>query len=85
VSDMNDAGLTSLSVLQAPTLPYKPARPKKLLLFLVALIAGLVVGIALGMFQESLDDTIALPEQVEATLGLPLLAVVNSHRPEGAP
>lgn len=82
VSDMNDAGLTSLSVLQAPTLPYQPARPRKLLLLLLALFAGIAGGLALCLFLESMDDTLALPEQVETALGLPLLAVVNHHRPE---
>jgi uncharacterized protein involved in exopolysaccharide biosynthesis len=84
VSDMNEAGITSLSVLQAPTLPYQPARPKRMLLLLLALFAGFAVGIAFCVFKESVDDTIALPEQVEASLGLPLLAVVR-HRPEGSP
>ena len=82
VNDMNDAGLTSLSVLQPPTLPYLPARPKKMLLLLMALLAGLAGGIALCIFFESLDDTLALPEQVEAVIGLPLLAVVNSQGQE---
>jgi uncharacterized protein involved in exopolysaccharide biosynthesis len=83
VSDMNDAGITSLSVLQAPTLPYQPARPRKMLLLLMALFAGLAGGLALCLFLESMDDTLALPEQVEAAIGLPLLAVVNQQTPEG--
>jgi uncharacterized protein involved in exopolysaccharide biosynthesis len=83
VSDMNDAGLTSLSVLQAPTLPYQPARPRKFLLLLLALFAGIAGGLALCLFLESMDDTLALPEQVETAIGLPLLAVVNHHRPDG--
>jgi uncharacterized protein involved in exopolysaccharide biosynthesis len=83
VSDMNDAGITSLSVLQAPTLPYAPARPRKMLLLLMALFAGFAGGLALCLFLETMDDTLALPEQVEAAIGLPLLAVVNHQRPEG--
>lgn len=82
VNDMNDAGLTSLSVLQPPTLPYVPARPRKMLLLLMTLLAGFAGGIALCIFLESLDDTLALPEQVEAIVGLPLLAVVNSQGQE---
>jgi uncharacterized protein involved in exopolysaccharide biosynthesis len=85
VSDMNDAGITSLSVLQAPTLPYQPARPKKMLLLLMTLFVGLAGGLALCVFMESMDDTLALPEQVESAVGLPLLAVVNQQSPEGAP
>lgn len=83
VSDMNDAGLTSLSVLQAPTLPYQPARPRKMLLLLLALFAGVAGGLALCLFLESMDDTLALPEQVETAIGLPLLAVVNHHSSDG--
>jgi uncharacterized protein involved in exopolysaccharide biosynthesis len=79
VSDMNDAGITSLSVLQSPTLPYQPSRPRKLLLFIMALLGGFAAGLALCIFLESLDDTLALPEQVETVIGLPLLAVVNSQ------
>lgn len=84
VSDMNEAGITSLSLLQAPTLPYQPARPKRGLLLLLAVFVGFAAGLALCLFKESFDDTIALPEQVEAAVGLPLLAVVR-NRPEGSP
>ncbi|MEY4576634.1 MAG: hypothetical protein RL701_1337 [Pseudomonadota bacterium] len=79
INDMNQAGITNLSVVQAPSMPYKPARPKKLLLFVLALFAGLAGGLALCLLLEMLDDTIALPEQVEALTGLPLLAVVDEH------
>jgi uncharacterized protein involved in exopolysaccharide biosynthesis len=85
VSDMNDAGITSLSVLQSPTLPYEPARPRKMLLLLMTLFVGFAGGLALCVFMESMDDTLALPEQVEIAVGLPLLAVVNQQSPEGAP
>ena len=79
LNDMNQAGITNLSVVQAPSMPYKAARPKKLLLFVLALFAGLAGGLALCLLLEMLDDTIALPDQVEALTGLPLLAVVDEH------
>jgi len=79
VSDMNQAGITNLSVVQAPSMPYKPSRPKKTLLFVLALFAGLAGGLALCLLLEMLDDTIALPDQVEQLTGLPLLAVVDEH------
>ena len=79
LNDMNQAGITNLSVVQAPSMPYKAARPKKLLLFMLALFAGLAGGLALCLLLEMLDDTIALPDQVEALTGLPLLAVVDEH------
>jgi uncharacterized protein involved in exopolysaccharide biosynthesis len=79
LNDMNQAGITNLSVVQAPSMPYKAARPKKMLLFVLALFAGLAGGLALCLLLEMLDDTIALPDQVEALTGLPLLAVVDEH------
>jgi uncharacterized protein involved in exopolysaccharide biosynthesis len=82
LNDMNQAGITNLSTVQAPSLPYRPARPRKLLLFGLTLFAGLAAGLALCLLLEMLDDTIALPEQVEALTGLPLLAVVDQHGTE---
>jgi uncharacterized protein involved in exopolysaccharide biosynthesis len=79
LNDMNQAGITNLSVVQAPSLPYRPSRPRKLLLLGLALFAGLAGGLALCLLLEMLDDTIALPEQVEALTGIPLLAVVDQH------
>jgi len=79
LNDMNQAGITNLSIVQAPSMPYKPSRPRKMLLFALALFAGLAGGLALCLVLEMLDDTIALPEQVEALTGLPLLAVVDEH------
>jgi uncharacterized protein involved in exopolysaccharide biosynthesis len=48
LNDMNQAGITNLSVVQAPSMPYKPARPKKMLLFVLALFAGLAGGLAMS-------------------------------------
>jgi polysaccharide biosynthesis protein PslE len=84
VSDMNQAGITSLAVLQPATLPYHPARPKKLLLLLLALVCGVGGGFGLCLFLELIDDTITLPEQAEEVTGLPLLAVIDHQQPEGA-
>jgi polysaccharide biosynthesis transport protein len=80
VTDMNLAGITSLSVLQPPTLPYETARPRKLLLFVLALLAGLVGAVAICLLMERYDETVARPEDVEAAVGLPLLGAVNLQR-----
>jgi uncharacterized protein involved in exopolysaccharide biosynthesis len=77
VTDMNIAGISSLGVLQRPTLPYKTARPRKLLLFVLALLAGFVASIGLCLLVERVDSTISLSEDVEAATGLPLLGVID--------
>lgn len=81
VRDMNAAGISSLSVLQAPTLPIKPSRPKRTLLLLLTLFAGLAAGLSVCLFLDLLDDTLTEPDEVEEALDLPLLAVVNHQGP----
>jgi uncharacterized protein involved in exopolysaccharide biosynthesis len=82
VTDMNEAGITALSVLQQPSLPYKPARPRKLLLLALTLFVGLTAGLGVCLGLETLDDRISLSDQVEPALGLPLLAAINLHPSE---
>lgn len=77
VSDMNEAGISSLSIVQQPTLPYKTSRPKKPLLLGIAVFGGLLAAFGLCLLLETLDSTLSLPEHVEAALGLPLLASIQ--------
>ena len=80
VTDMNEAGITNLSIVQPPTLPFRPSRPRKLLLFVLALFAGVVAAMAVLVGAELMDDTLSLPEQVEEATGLPLLATVRAKK-----
>ena len=84
VSDMNDAGLTSLSVLQAPTLPYQPARPRKLCCSLLALFAGWSAAWRCACSWNRWTTRSRYPSRSRRRSGCPLLAVVNLHRPDGA-
>jgi len=77
VHDMNEAGISGLSIVEQPTLPYKAARPRKGFLIGLALAAGLVAGLGLCLLRETLDDTISFPEELEDVLGLPVLASVK--------
>ncbi len=78
VDDLNRGGITgSLSVLQSPTLPYHPIKPKKALLFVLSIAAGLMLGLGFCLAAELLDTTISLPEQVEPLIGLPLLVTLS--------
>jgi len=77
VADMNVAGFSSLGVLQSATLPYQTARPRKLLLFVLALLAGLIASVGLCLLVERADSTLSLAEEVETATGLPLLGVID--------
>ena len=82
VSDMNAAGITNLSVVQQPTLPHRPTRPRKVMLFFMALLAGIVCAVGACVLLELLDDRPSLPEQVEQVLEVPILASITMKRAE---
>ena len=83
VDDLNRGGITgSLSVLQSPTLPYRPIRPKALLLIILSIAVGLMLGMGFCLAAEMLDTTISLPEQVEPAIGLPLLITLPLSGPQ---
>jgi capsular exopolysaccharide synthesis family protein len=58
---------------QVPGAPYKPSLPRNLAL---ALLAGLLLGVALAFVVDHLDDTIRTPEEVESMFALPVLGTI---------
>lgn len=80
-SDLNKSQLTSLAIIQQPTLGYKPSRPRWKLTTALALFTGLFGGIALCFLLEAIGETFGLPEQVERAIGVPILATINVVAP----
>ncbi len=76
-ADLNKSQITSLAIVQQPTLGYKLARPRWKLSTALALILGIFGGIAFGFMRESLSETFGLPEQIEDTFGVPVLVTLN--------
>jgi polysaccharide biosynthesis transport protein len=64
------------SLVSAARIPLGPSSPQSARLLGVAALLSLVLGVALACVIERLRDGFSLPEQLEATLGLPLIAVV---------
>ncbi|MET0284658.1 MAG: hypothetical protein ABW352_09320 [Polyangiales bacterium] len=77
VRDMNEAGISGLSVIEAPTLSYKPGKPKKGMLLGLSVLGGVIFALGLCLLRESLDDTISMPEQLEHALKLPVLSSIK--------
>jgi uncharacterized protein involved in exopolysaccharide biosynthesis len=71
---LNSQNVSGAAVLQAPTVPAKPAVPKVGLILGLALLLGGLGGIAAGLIAEMLDETFSLPGQLEPVLSLPVLA-----------
>ncbi|HUK57682.1 MAG TPA: hypothetical protein VLV50_00520 [Stellaceae bacterium] len=72
---LNADSATSLTVVQQPNLPYIPKRLVLVLMlgFGAAVLGG--VGLCIGL--EVADETLGLPQQVQPTLGVPVLVSLN--------
>ena len=72
------AGLraTNIHIVDSALPPSLPVRPKKLLNILLGMVGGLILGIVIAFIKEGLDDSIKTPEDLEAFLATPALAVI---------
>ncbi len=71
-----DLGQVNIEVISPALQPAKPVKPRKALNLAVALILGLMGGVALAFLMEHLDNTIKTTEDVERELGLPVLGSI---------
>lgn len=71
---MGQAGISNVRITSQPDTPSNPIYPRKLFNLMLALIAGIVGGIALAFFLEYLDHGLKTPEDVEHYLKVPPLA-----------
>lgn len=74
-SDLNREGITSVAVVQQPTVPVNPAQPRIAFILVLAFLIGIALGIAITFFSELADEAFSTPGQIEAVLGVPVLAV----------
>jgi polysaccharide biosynthesis transport protein len=74
--DLNRAGITNLSIVQTPSLPYAPT-PKIPLIVALSVIVGLFGAVGLCFALELSDETMHSPASVEESIGLPVLATVS--------
>jgi capsular polysaccharide biosynthesis protein len=77
--------ISNINVVQPATYEVEPVRPKPLPYLGIALAVALLGSLALAGVAEKLDDSLKAPEEVEAALGLPVLAAVPRRRPWLAP
>ena len=66
----------NVRLVEAAVAPRDPVRPQKLRNLAIAVVLGLGLGVALAVVLDHLDDTVRTPEQVEAALEVPVLAVI---------
>jgi polysaccharide biosynthesis transport protein len=74
---------SNVSVIDPASLPNSPFSPKRLQNMALASVLGLILGVALALLAETLDDSIKSTEDLEKSCNLPLLGTLpklNSHR-----
>lgn len=75
----------NVRVVDEPTPPKNPVRPRKSLALLLGLPFGLGLGVLSALFLETFDETILTHQDVERRLGLPFLGHIPfSRRQKGA-
>jgi capsular exopolysaccharide synthesis family protein len=74
------AGLRSsnIHVVDRARPPLAPVRPRRALNILLSLVVGVVVGGVLALFNEYLDNSVKVPEDVEHLVNLPALGIIPS-------
>lgn len=83
-STLAEKRISNLSVIQAPSLPLKPFKPRKALNLALGLFVGLFGGLTLAMLMAIADQRLGRPEEL-AALGVPVLAALPKfrHVPDG--
>jgi len=82
VREADDEVFFQPRMLQRAEPPTVPASPQKLRNFQYAAVLGLVLGIGIAWLRSHLDETIRTPEDVKASLGIPLTAMVPRIKAE---
>jgi uncharacterized protein involved in exopolysaccharide biosynthesis len=73
--------ISSISVVQPATFDAEPVRPRPLLYMGLAAMIAVLAGCGLAVVAENLDHTLKTPEDVEAAVGLPVVASLPVIRP----
>lgn len=70
---LGEKKITSISVVDAPTVPIKPASPRKKLILFSSILAGILFGSIVIFIREFFDESFRTPKQLAKALELPVL------------
>ncbi len=71
---LTSQNITRIAVMDKPVVAVKPLKPKKSIFMVVTMLAALVAGAGVSLSRELMDDRLSNPEQVYASLGIPVFA-----------
>ncbi|MFW5330335.1 GumC family protein [Hydrogenophaga sp. ZJX-1] len=78
------AGITTnnVSIVDEATASLFPAKPKPLVNLALGLVLGVFLGMLAALLREQMDDSIKHADEIEGTLGLPLLGLIPMTKQE---
>lgn len=78
----NLVDLSNVRILSNASIPLEPSSPKPLLVLILGVITSAFVALTLGLVRELLDHRFRYPEQVQAQLDIPTIAVFDELNPD---
>lgn len=76
--------ISNVNIAQAPTLNPKPVSPQRMLIMVLGVIVGSFAGLAVTFVSEYFDDCFQTPDELERTLGLPVVLCVPQSYSEAS-
>jgi hypothetical protein len=71
-----------VSIVDEASAPLFSAKPKPLINLALGLVLGAFLGMLAALLREQMDDSIKHADEIEGTLGLPLLGLIPMTRQE---
>lgn len=75
-SQAGDNKLTNIRIMDPALPPRSPSKPNKKRIIVLFIVLGALIGVGLAFLREFLKNTFMVPEDVEKTLGLPVLGII---------
>ncbi|MEI8140772.1 MAG: polysaccharide biosynthesis tyrosine autokinase [bacterium] len=71
-----DENTATVKIVERPSVPEKPIKPKPLRIIAIAILLGLMGGITLALITDTMEDHVTGPHDLEAEIGVKVLAMV---------
>jgi uncharacterized protein involved in exopolysaccharide biosynthesis len=78
--DLNRQRISSIAVVQSPTVAVAPTRPRTKIVVPAAFLLALAAAITTILLAEMFDESFSRANQIEAVLGLPVLGTFTNRR-----
>ena len=71
-----DENTATVKIVERPSVPEKPVKPKPVRIIALAILLGLMGGIALALITDTMEDNVTGPRDLDVEAGIKVLAMV---------